>query len=90
MLIIRKTFCTDLHKTYMKKIKETVEYNSSTVSKSNYDFSTEILIVEFKSGASYIFHSVPRSIYEEFVNSDSPGKSFNQLIKPLNGEKIAA
>ena len=73
-----------------KKIKETVDYNSSTVSKSIYDFTTETLIVEFKSGASYIFHSVPRATYEEFANSDSPGKSFNQFIKPLNGEKLAA
>jgi hypothetical protein len=79
-----------LHRKYMKKIKQINEYDSSTVCKSIYEYSSGNLIVEFKSGASYIFYGVPRQTYDEFSTSDSIGKSFNQLIKPLNGEKITS
>jgi hypothetical protein len=37
--------------------------------------------VKFKSGKTYRFVSVPKEVFEAFMNADSKGKYFNQHIK---------
>jgi len=72
----------------MKKLKETVFYESSTVALSSFDYKTNELIVEFNSGAAYSFSNVTIEDYESFRDSDSIGKSFNQYIRQYGGLKI--
>ncbi len=72
----------------MKKLKETVFYESSTVAQSSFDYKTNELIVEFNSGAAYTFSNVSTEDYESFRDSDSVGKSFNQSIRQYGGVKI--
>ena len=72
----------------MKKFKENVFYESSTVASSSFDYKTNELIVEFNSGISYSFSNVTSVDYESFRDSDSIGKSFNQYIRQYGGLKI--
>lgn len=72
----------------MKKLKETVFYESSTVASSIYDYKTSNLVVTFNSGASYSFDSVSSEDYHLFRDSESVGKEFNQRIKQYGGTKI--
>jgi len=39
------------------------------------------LIIKFKAGTiGYLYHNVPKYIYEEFINSESPGKFANRVM----------
>jgi hypothetical protein len=72
----------------MKKITETINYESSSVTKSTYDFTSRDLIVEFVGGGSYGYEDVELSDYIEFSTSDSVGKAFNSFIRQYKGQKL--
>jgi hypothetical protein len=72
----------------MKKLNETVTYESSTVVSSTYQFDKKNLIVEFIGGAKYLFEGVDIEDYLSFSTSESVGRSFNEYIKKYSGTKI--
>ena len=72
----------------MKKLTEIINYDSSTVMSSSYQFDKKELIVEFRGGSKYQFENVDLVDYQEFSTSDSVGKSFNEYIRKYNGKKI--
>lgn len=39
------------------------------------------LLIRFKNQKAYIYYNVPYSLYEELVNSSSPGSIYNKKIK---------
>jgi hypothetical protein len=53
---------------------------SSTIKSVDYVTKTKTLIVEFHSGRTYHYSKVPQTVLEEFLNSDSKGRYFNQKI----------
>lgn len=55
---------------------------SSNIMAIGYDYATEELEIEFKSGGVYRYLDVPWNVNDEFVASDSKGKFFAQKIKP--------
>ena len=65
----------------MKKIIETIEYDSSSVSKSIYNHQTKNLIIHFKVGTGYSYENVDPLDYQNFSQSESIGKSFHEYIR---------
>lgn len=72
----------------MKKISETINYESSTVESSTYRFDKKDLIVEFRGGFQYYFENVDSSDYISFSTSDSIGRAFNEYIRKYNGQRV--
>jgi hypothetical protein len=64
----------------MKNIKR-YPVESSQISSVGYDEGTKVLVVEFSRGALYAYKNVEKGTYNNFIDSDSPGKFFNQMIK---------
>ena len=60
---------------------ERTSVSSSNISAIGYDSDSEVLEVEFTSGAVYSYSGVPRGEYEGFINADSKGKYFHANIK---------
>lgn len=60
-------------------------FESSTVASSDWAIETEAtkgeLIVNFKSGASYVYANVDKDDYKKFINSESIGSALNLYIK---------
>ena len=59
---------------------EYVEVDSSFIYEIGYNFSKEILYVEFNDGKAYLYYSVPEKVYQEFKNAFSKGRYFNSYI----------
>jgi uncharacterized protein len=53
---------------------------SSTIISIGYDEAAETLEIEFKSGI-YQYYNVPKTIYEQFIESDSKGQFFHLYVK---------
>lgn len=65
------------------------QYESSTLDSSIYFMDRQILLMTFKSGATYEYKEVDSQTYAEFVLSESHGSAFNKLIKSkFNAKKI--
>ena len=62
------------------EITQHVDYDSSTVKSSRYNYRTHILTIFFETN-SYDYAGVSTSDYEDFRDSDSQGKSLNEVIK---------
>ena len=60
---------------------ERQKVESSNLSEIGYDIETQILEIQFKKGAVYQYEGVPLDVYSEFLESESIGKAFSQLIK---------
>ncbi len=54
---------------------------SSALRQVDYDPDSEQMTLHFPNGRSATYSSVPSSVYDGLVNSDSPGTYFNQNIK---------
>ena len=73
-------------KEYTEKIQH-VDYDSSTVKCSRYNYTTNMLTVFFNTkkldegDIQYDYTGVSSSDYEAFRDSDSQGKFLNQTIK---------
>jgi KTSC domain len=44
-------------------------------------YGTGTLEVEFQGGAVYQYRNVPKSLHDELLVADSPGRHFRQFIK---------
>lgn len=53
-----------------------VEYQNTTTQENlkDYQFKSQVLIVEFTDGSSYEYFDVPKAVYTKLVNADSPGR----------------
>lgn len=58
-----------------------MQVSSSNILSIGYDPSTQVLEVEFISGAVYQYFNVPEAEYESFLNAGSKGTYFNTNIK---------
>lgn len=64
--------------------EEKVNTDSSWIESIEYyscDGVKGFLIVNTKSGASYIYENIPKEVWNEFKNADSFGRFYNQNIK---------
>tara|TARA_B100001287_G_C22349921_1_gene374684 strand:- start:204 stop:428 length:225 start_codon:yes stop_codon:yes gene_type:complete len=66
----------------MARTSETVFYESSTISSSQYEHKKNVLLVIFKSGSTYVYKDVDYINYEKFASAESQGKALNEFIKP--------
>jgi hypothetical protein len=56
------------------------EIVSSTIKKTEYDTSTEKLLVTFNNDSEYEYEGVPHSIYTKFRMAESQGSFFSKEI----------
>lgn len=69
-------------KTYRKIL------DSSVIHDICWDAENQILLVNFKTGSSWIYHNVDYSVYSNLAKSKSVGKYFNNKIR--NSDKYFA
>ena len=55
--------------------------NSSNIAAVAYDDDTRTGTITFRSGGTYAYHSVDRSVMEEMAASPSPGEYFVRHVK---------
>ena len=56
----------------------------------HYDPDTRKLTVQYKNGAMYEYDDVPMEKHATFTENTSPGRYFNERIKPNHvGRKVA-
>ena len=55
--------------------------DSSNVEAIGYDDESQGLHVRFLIGGCYIYHDVPREVFDEFMNAPSKGSFLNRAIK---------
>ncbi len=60
----------------------TFERSESLLS-CDYNEDEKILTITFKRGKTYKYGDVPKPIYEDLKDAESPGKFFQQYIKPV-------
>lgn len=63
-----------------------INVTSSQIQSIGYDDEKNELHIIFNNTKRYIYLNVPKEIYNQFLSSDSIGKTFNKLIK--NNYKI--
>lgn len=54
---------------------------SSNLARFGYDDASQILTVEFKSGATYNYFDVPSPVYEQMKAAGSKGQFLAQSVK---------
>ena len=57
--------------------------DSTAIDSVGYDPETAVLEVEFTSGEVYRYFAVPRSIYRDLVEADSPGQFFSEHVREV-------
>ena len=62
---------------------EMIYVDSSNVEAVGYDGDTQELHVQFLSGGYYIYHDVPRNIFDELMNASSKGSFLNREVKSV-------
>jgi hypothetical protein len=62
-------------------LQQTTTVKSSTIDSLYYDSEDKNLMVTFKHGVTYTYFNVTIEDYLALINSDSIGKSLNQIIK---------
>ena len=55
--------------------------SSSAISAVNYDVSTRVMLITFKSGRTYPFCGVPEVVYEGLKNATSAGRYYHRNVK---------
>lgn len=55
--------------------------NSSSIQSCDYDDENKILTVTFVRGKSYQYADVPRPVYEDLKDAESPGRYFQSYVK---------
>jgi hypothetical protein len=55
--------------------------DSSNVEAVGYESEAQELHVQFLSGAYYIYHGVPREIYDDLLAAPSIGSFLNRVVK---------
>jgi hypothetical protein len=60
---------------------EMIEVKSSMIKSVGYDEKTSRLVIVFLNGHVYEFNLVPRSVFHEFLTTESKGKFFMERLK---------
>jgi hypothetical protein len=60
---------------------EMIFVDSSNIEAVGYDESTQELHVRFLSGGYYVYHEVPREIFDNLLGAPSKGSFLNREIK---------
>lgn len=56
--------------------------NSANIASAGYDEESQIMEVEFdQGGAIYQYHNVPKSVWEAFLNGNTPGQYHYHFIR---------
>jgi hypothetical protein len=63
----------------------TVSLNSTTLKTATYRSHTQVLELEFCSGALYHYRGVCQSVYEQLLAAESKGRYYNQHIRNCFG-----
>jgi len=66
--------------------------DSSVIHDIHWDSENNILLVNFKTGSSWIYHEIDYSIYSNLTSAKSIGKYFNTKIRNCDkyfGQKIS-
>ena len=61
---------------------EEADFGSSNLDTASYDTDTGTLTINFYSGSSYEYTSVPQAVWEGLRKSGSAGGYFHRVIKP--------
>lgn len=56
--------------------------SSSTIETATYDPLTRLLIVDFKSGSSYLYYGIDLELWSKWLEAESAGKYFAVYVKP--------
>lgn len=56
---------------------------SSNIAQIGYSSSTQQLFVLFTNGSFYVYDCVSYDLFSKLINSDSVGKAFHALVRPL-------
>lgn len=59
---------------------ERVKIESSNIESVGYDDESKVLELEFKNGNVYTYFDVPRTIYLDFLTSESAGRFAHKYI----------
>ena len=59
--------------------------NSSAISYVEYSDLTRELHITFRSGGTYTYYGVPRSVYEGLISASSAGQYYHQHIEGRYG-----
>jgi hypothetical protein len=62
-------------------IKSFFYRSSSFIQNVSWDTNTEVLLVKFVSGTTWVYQDVPEEIYNRLVKSPSVGQYFNKNIR---------
>ncbi|MCK5602708.1 KTSC domain-containing protein [Candidatus Pacearchaeota archaeon] len=54
---------------------------SSNIKRTRYNKEDKFMEVEFNNGCHYEYKDVPESVFNDFVEADSPGRAFASEIK---------
>jgi len=60
---------------------ERIQVASSNILSVGYDADSEVLEIEFNSGAVYQYYGVSHAVYDGIIGADSKGKYFHANIK---------
>ena len=60
---------------------EMIYVDSSNVEAIGYDDETQDLHVQFLSGGYYIYHRVPRDVFDRLMSAPSKGSFLNREVK---------
>ena len=60
---------------------EMIYVDSSNIEAIGYDNDAQELHVRFLSGTSYIYHGVPRQIFDDLMQAPSKGSFLNREVK---------
>lgn len=73
----------------MTKPPDLAPIDSSMFSYHHYDPNSRVMTVRFKNGLLYQYDDVPIEKHAAFTESASPGRYFNERIKPTHiGRKV--
>lgn len=61
---------------------ETIQVESTRIKEISYDPKTEVCRVQFHKGGSYLYNPFPQALWDKFKVAESPGKFFEQYVKP--------
>jgi len=61
---------------------EWVNVDSSCIDAVAYYPSVNLLDLKFRGGREYTYIDVPKTTFENFLDAESKGKFFNDIIKP--------
>lgn len=78
---MEKAFIEVMNKAVTSGEIESRTWDSSMLNGTTYNYTEEILTVEFKNGVEYSYQNINREEYQKFLDSESKGKHFISEIR---------